>query len=143
MSKDSTKQSILEGGSQVICLHALAKTGSNTIFPVNTFFAVFLFTNLLGLGYVADGKLKKAKAHFKSHLEKFPDDQFAKAQLGYLLYSEKHYEQALPLLLDGIRNDEGTKVNPKFYRYAGESLTKLNHSDEVRCDSYSVTLARN
>ena len=94
-----------------------------------------LFSNRLGLGYVADGKLKKAKAHFKSHLEKFPDDQFAKAQLGYLLYSEKHYEQALPLLLDGIRNDEGIKVNPKFYRYAGESLTKLNRSDEVRCDS--------
>lgn len=91
-----------------------------------------LFSNRLGLGYIADGKTKKAKAHFKKHIEKFPDDHFGKAQLGYVFYSEKRYEQALPLLLDGIRNDEGVKQNPKFYRYAGESLTKLNRSDEVR-----------
>ncbi len=90
-----------------------------------------LFSNRLGLGYIADGKLKKAKTHFKNHLENFTDDHFASAQLGYVLYSEKRYEQALPLLLDGIRNDEGVKVNPKFYLYAGESLTKLNRSDEV------------
>lgn len=90
-----------------------------------------LFSNRLGLGYIADAKFKKAKTHFKTHLEKFEDDHFASAQLGYLLYREKHYEQALPRLLDGIRNDDGVKNNPKFYLYAGESLTKLNRSDEV------------
>ncbi len=90
-----------------------------------------LFSNRLGLGYIADGKLKKAKTHFNSHMEKFENDHFASAQLGYLLYHEKRYEQALPLLLNGIRKDESVKNNPKFYLYAGESLTKLNRSDEV------------
>ena len=99
-----------------------------------------LFSNRLGLGYVADGKAKKAKAHFKKHMEKFPEDHFGKAQLGYVLYSEKRYEQALPLLLDGIRNDEGVKNNPKFYRYAGESLTKLNRSDEVGQQYIKLTI---
>ncbi len=99
-----------------------------------------LFSNRLGLGYIADGKLKKAKTHFKNHVEKFKDDHFASAQLGYVLYNEKRYEQALPLLLDGIRNDEGVKINPKFYLYAGESLTKLNRSDEVRKKSLCKVL---
>lgn len=90
-----------------------------------------LFSNRLGLGYIADGRVKKAKVHFKKHTEKFPDDYFGRAQLGYILYSEKRYNHALPLLLDGIRNDDRVKNNAKFYRYAGESLTKLNRSDEV------------
>lgn len=99
-----------------------------------------LFSNRLGLGYIADGKARKAKAHFKKHLEKFPEDHFGKAQLGYVFYSEKRYEQALPLLLDGIRNDKGVKNNPKFYRYAGESLAKLNRSDEVGQQYIKVTV---
>ena len=87
--------------------------------------------NQLGMGYLAVGNKKKAKTHFKKVLEQFRGDHFAKAQLGFILFSEKKYEEALPLLLEGIREDEIIKMNPKFYLYAGDTLTRLNRSDEV------------
>lgn len=87
--------------------------------------------NQLGMGYLAVGNRKKAKAHFKKVLEQFKGDHFAKAQLGFILFSEKKYEEALPLLLEGIRKNEIIKMNPKFYLYAGDTLTRLNRSDEV------------
>lgn len=88
--------------------------------------------NQLGMGYLAIGNRKKAKSHFKKVLEQFKGDDFAKAQLGFILFSEKKYEEALPLLLEGIRENEIIKMNPKFYLYAGDTLTRLNRSDEVK-----------
>ena len=88
--------------------------------------------NQLGMGYLAVGNKKKAKSHFKKVLEQFKGDHFAKAQLGFILFSEKKYEEALPLLLEGIRENEIIKTNPKFYLYAGDTLTRLNRSDEVK-----------
>ena len=88
--------------------------------------------NRLGMGYLAVGNHKKAKAQFKKVLEEFKDSHFAKAQLGFILFSDKKYEEALPLLMEGIREDEGIKMNPKFYLYAGDALIRLNRSDEVR-----------
>ena len=88
--------------------------------------------NQLGMGYLAIGNKKKAKSHFKKVLEQFKGDDFAKAQLGFILFSEKKYEEALPLLLEGIRENEIIKMNPKFYLYAGDTLTRLNRSDEVK-----------
>lgn len=87
--------------------------------------------NRLGMGYLSVGNYRKAKTQFKKVLEQFPDDHFAKAQLGFILYSEKKYEEALPQLMEGIREDEAIKNNPKFYLYAGDALTRLNRSDEV------------
>ena len=88
--------------------------------------------NQLGMGYLAVGNKRKAKTQFKKVLEQFKDDRFAKAQLGFIFFSEKKYEEALPLLLEGIREDEIIKMNPKFYLYAGDTLTRLNRSDEVK-----------
>ena len=88
--------------------------------------------NRLGMGYMFSGNYRKAKTQFKKALEQFPNDHFAKAQLGFILYSEKKYEEALPKLMEGIREDEAIKKNPKFYIYAGETLTRLNRSDEVK-----------
>ena len=95
--------------------------------------------NQLGMGYLAVGNKKKAKSHFKKVLEQFKGDNFAKAQLGFILFSEKKYEEALPLLLEGIRENEIIKKNPKFYLYAGDTLTRLNRSDEVCKNSYKLT----
>ena len=91
-----------------------------------------LSANQLGMGYLAIGNHKKAKTQFKKVLEQFENSHFAKAQLGFILFSEKKYEEALPNLMEGIREDEGIKKNPKFYLYAGDTLTRLNRSDEVR-----------
>lgn len=88
--------------------------------------------NRLGMGYLFSGNYKKAKTQFKKALEQFPDSHFAKAQLGFILYSEKKHEEALPNLMEGIREDEVIKKNPKFYLYAGDTLTRLNRSDEVK-----------
>ena len=88
--------------------------------------------NQLGMGYLAIGNTRKAKAQFKKVLENFKENHFAKAQLGFILFSEKKYEEALPLLMEGIREDDVVKKNPKFYIYAGETLTRLNRSEEVK-----------
>ena len=95
--------------------------------------------NRLGMGYLAFGNKRKAKAQFKGVLEKFQNNHFAKAQLGFILFSDKKYEEALPLLMEGIREDDGIKTNPKFYLCAGDALTRLNRSDEVRVVRSSCT----
>ena len=89
------------------------------------------YANMLGVSYLVAGNSRKAKAQFKKVLKKFPDNYYAKAHIGFVLYSDKQFEEALPLLLEGLRNDPDIKTNPRFYLYAGESLTRLNRSDEV------------
>ena len=92
---------------------------------------------LLGLAHLRAGEPKKAKPYFEKVLEASPDDSFARGHLGFVLFSEGQYEEALPLLLDGIRNDPTLKANPKFYLYTGEALNRLRRADEVWC--YSST----
>jgi aspartate beta-hydroxylase len=87
--------------------------------------------NRLGAGYVRTGNTKKAEKHFKKVLDETPDNYYAKAHLGYLLFSEKHYEEALPMLMEGIRKDKAIQRNGRFYLYAGEALVRLNRSDEA------------
>ena len=89
------------------------------------------YANMLGVSYLVAGNIRKAKAQFKKVLKKFPDNYYAKAHIGFVLYSDKQFEEALPLLLEGLRNDPDIKTNPRFYLYAGESLMRLNRSDEV------------
>ena len=88
--------------------------------------------NRLGAAYVRTGKYKKAEAHFKKLLSEAPDNGYATAHLGYLLFREREFERALPLLLEGLRSDSSIQKNARFYLYAGETLTRLNRSDEVR-----------
>ena len=91
-----------------------------------------VITNRLGTGYIKVGNTKKAEEHFRKVLNETPDNYYAKAHLGYLLYKEKQYEEALPMLMDGIREDKNIQNNGRFYLYAGEALVHLNRSDEVR-----------
>lgn len=89
-----------------------------------------VYANQLGILYLSQGSMKKARAQFKNNVEKF-DNSYSKAQLGYILYSEKQYEQALPLIVEGIRQDEEIRMNGNFYNYAGDILVRLNRSEEV------------
>lgn len=91
-----------------------------------------VYANQLGMLYLGLGSTKKAKEQFTKCVEKFDSNHFAKAQLGYILYLEKLYDPALPLILDGIRRNEEVRKNGNFYNYAGDALTRLNRSDEVR-----------
>ena len=90
-----------------------------------------VYANQLGMLYLKHGKEKKAKAQFKKNVERFEDDYYGQAQLGYILYMEKHYEKALPLLINGIRNNKDIRRSGSFYNYAGDTLTRLNRSQEV------------
>ena len=102
------------------------------------------YSNMLGVGYLVAGQNRKAKAQFKKVLKKFPDNYYAKAHIGFVLYSEKQFEEALPLLLEGLKNDPDIKTNPRFYLSAGESLMRLNRSDEVSvCNKQGVVLYPN
>ena len=87
--------------------------------------------NRLGAAYTKTGQLNKAEEHFRKLLNETPDNFYAKAYLGYVRFRERRYEEALPLLLEGIRRDESIGKNARFYLYAGESFTRLNRSDEV------------
>ena len=88
--------------------------------------------NRLGAGYITTGDTKKAAEHFRKLLNETPDNYYAKAHLGFLLFRDKKYEEALPLLIEGIRRDASIQRNGRFYLYAGEALTRLNRSDEAR-----------
>lgn len=86
----------------------------------------------LGLAHLRQEAPKKAKPYFRKFLESSPESAFAKGHLGFILFSEGQYEEALPLLLEGIHNEPSLGTNPKFYLYAGEALSRLRRADEVR-----------
>lgn len=96
------------------------------MFPTDQWYA-----NKLGVAYVNEQNTKKAKAHFQKVRRAFPEDYFAAAHLGLVLMSEGKHEKAVPLLLEGLQYDEEIKSNPKFYLYAGASLTALGNIEEV------------
>ena len=99
-----------------------------------------VYANQLGMLYLAQENLLKAKGHFRKCMKIFEDNHFASAQLGAILFAEKRYEQALPLLMEGIRQNLEVKEDGRFYNYAGEALTRLNRSEEVRVHVYIQVL---
>ena len=89
------------------------------------------YANQLGMIYLDQGKMWKAKEQFRKCVKDFEDNYFAKAQLGFIIYTEKHYEEALPLMMEGIRSDDDIRQNGFFYNYAGDCLVRLNRTEEV------------
>ena len=87
--------------------------------------------NRLGAAYVRTGRYHKAESHFQKLLNDSSDNAYAKAHLGYLLFREREYERALPLLMEGLRSDPSIQENGRFYLYTGETLSRLDRSDEV------------
>lgn len=73
----------------------------------------------------------KALKHFKAIVAKWPDDTFSKAHIGLILKSEGKCEEALPMLLEGLRNDKDVRELAKFYHHTGECLTQLQRHDEA------------
>lgn len=90
------------------------------------------YANKLGMLHLANQNKFKAKSQFQKSIKNFEGNHFARAQLGYILYSERKYEKALPLLMEGIREDQDIRNNGLFYNYAGDALARLNRTDEVR-----------
>ena len=60
-----------------------------------------IVANRLGAAYIRSGKYQKADAHFRRLLDVTPDNAYAKAHLGYLLFRERQFEGALPLIMRG------------------------------------------
>ena len=92
-----------------------------------------LYARQLGVQYIAASNMEKANVIFKDLLRENTEDYFAVGHVGFLLFSEGRYEDSLPLLLDAIHKDKEIQLNPKFYLYAGEVLTRLGRKDEVKC----------
>ena len=96
--------------------------------PTNSDYAV-----RVGVALMNDKQTDKAVEQFETVLKSWPNDSLAHANLGYLLYREKRYEEAVTHLLAGARGKgEGVRSDPKYYLYAGDALVRLNRSDEVR-----------
>lgn len=81
--------------------------------------------------YMTANKNDKALEQFKTIVAKWPDDAFSKAHIGLILKMEGKCEEALPLLLEGLRNDEDIRKMAKFYYHGGECLTQLRRHEEV------------
>lgn len=132
LSTDAIKQSALlamvdharERGNMKLAVEGTEKL-------VELFDDNMVYANQLGMLHLSQGDVKKAKTQFERAVEKFDDNHFGQAQVGQILFVEKNYEQALPLLLEGIRKDEDIKTNGNFYNSAGSALTKLNRSEEA------------
>ena len=93
----------------------------------------------LGLAYMKNNEMAKAKKVFQNVISKWPKNSLAQANLGYILFEEKNYRAALPLLLNGLIENEAVRKNGRFYLYAGEAMTKLNRTKEVRQVHYLLT----
>ena len=93
----------------------------------------------LGLAYMKNNEMAKAKKVLQNVISKWPKNSLAQANLGYILFEEKNYRAALPLLLNGLMENEAVRKNGQFYLYAGEAMTKLNRTKEVRQVHYLLT----
>lgn len=89
------------------------------------------YTREIALVYLTANKYDKALEHFKTITIKWPDDAFSKAHIGLILKMGGKHEEALPLLLEGLRNDEDVRKMTKFYYHTGECLTQLGRHEEV------------
>ena len=89
------------------------------------------YARQVALSYLTANKNDKALEHFKAIVAKWPEDAFSKAHMGLILKLEGKLEEALPLLLEGLRNDEDVRKTAKFYHHSGECLTQLRRHEEV------------
>eukprot|EP00731_Ephydatia_muelleri_P010951 Em0005g1537a len=121
-------------GKHSLLVRALEKLCE--LFPSDQWYA-----NKLGVAYMNNQNAKKAKAHFQKVRRAFPENYFATAHLGLVLMMEGKHEKAVPLLLEGLQHDQEIKSNPKFYLYAGASLTALGNINEAYA-LYDVAVAR-
>lgn len=91
------------------------------------------YARQVALSYLTAKKNDTALEQFKDILTKWPDDVFSKAHIGLILKLEGKLDEALPLLLEGLRNDEDIHKMVKFYHHTGECLTQLGRHEEVIC----------
>ena len=86
----------------------------------------------LGMAYLIAGQNGEAKNHFEAVLGQWPDDSFSKAHVGFVLYSDGNYEEAVPYLLAGVYNDSEIRKTAKFFGYAGDALIRLHRKKEAQ-----------
>ena len=86
----------------------------------------------LGVAYLIAGQNAEAKNHFEAVLDRWPDDLYSRAHIGFVLYSDGKYEEAVPHLLPSIFNDTEIRKTSKFFVYAGDALIRLHRQKEAR-----------
>jgi tetratricopeptide (TPR) repeat protein len=70
----------------------------------------------IGLCYSNQGDFKQAEKHFRQALTDEPGNPYVKCELGFSLYSQKRYAEALPYLNEVIQR---TKLFERAYYYKG------------------------
>lgn len=90
-----------------------------------------LYATKLAQAYMKGTQMERAQKLLEEVVDKWPGNSLAHANLGYLLYRGGSYEEALPHLVKGLLENKEVQRNGKFYLYTGETLTKLNKSEEV------------
>lgn len=86
----------------------------------------------LGIAYLIAGQNAEAKNHFEAVLGRWPDDLYSRAHIGFVLYSDGRYEEAVPHLLPSLYNDTEIRKTSKFFVYAGDALIRLHRKKEAQ-----------
>ena len=89
------------------------------------------FMTLLVVELIKAKQFKEARRQVEKALTLWKGNSNIKAYKGYLLMVEGNMNEALPLIMQGIRNSEDIRKDPKFYSFAGDALTRLGRKSEV------------
>ncbi|XP_019628578.1 PREDICTED: aspartyl/asparaginyl beta-hydroxylase-like [Branchiostoma belcheri] len=86
--------------------------------------------NQLGVSYLMVGNNNAAKRVFGEVMQIRPEDGFAQVHLGFILKSETRYDEAIPLLREGIQTGEEGTIDGRFFFHLGDALYRTGQPEE-------------
>eukprot|EP00058_Branchiostoma_floridae_P002981 XP_002588469.1 hypothetical protein BRAFLDRAFT_259568 [Branchiostoma floridae] len=88
--------------------------------------------NQLGVSYLMVGNNNAAKRIFGEVIQIRPEDGFAKVHLGFILKTETRYDEAIPLLREGIQTEEEGTIDGRFFFHLGDALYRMGNPEEAK-----------
>ena len=90
-----------------------------------------VYATKLAQAYMKGGQMEEAEKLLEDVIDKWPGNSLAHANLGYLHYKSGRFDKAMPHLVKGLSENKEIQKNPKFYLYTGETLSRLDKTEEV------------
>lgn len=88
--------------------------------------------NELGVQYLLSGRNRDAEHVYNQVINLDPRNGFAKSHLGFILKTDHlRYNEAIPLLRDGISSGQTGADDGRFYFHLGDALTRIGKPDEA------------
>ncbi|XP_011407658.2 PREDICTED: aspartyl/asparaginyl beta-hydroxylase-like [Amphimedon queenslandica] len=90
-----------------------------------------VYATKLAQAYMKGGQMEEAEKLLEDVINKWPGNSLAHANLGYLHYKGGRFDKAMPHLVKGLSENREIQKNPKFYLYTGETLSRLDKTEEA------------